>query len=164
MTAAEMSIGEVADRSGLAPSALRFYEDQGLIRAERSPSGHRKYHRDVLRRVAFIRIAQRMGLSLDEITSTLSSLPSERTPTAEDWGRLSWAWTARLDDEISVLSRLRDQLTSCIGCGCLSLDSCQLYNPTDSAARLGPGPRFVLGERPRLADGGSRAHTSVDPD
>jgi MerR family redox-sensitive transcriptional activator SoxR len=143
------SIGEVAQRAGVATSALRFYEDEGLIRSERNSSGHRRYHADVLRRVSFIRTAQRVGLSLADIHDALASLPDGRTPTAEDWGRLAASWRPRLDDRIAVLTRLRDQLDGCIGCGCLSLASCGLWNPDDVAADLGTGPRYLLtDERP----------------
>ena len=140
------SIGEVAARAGVATSALRFYEEHGLIRSERNESGHRRYHADVLRRVSFIRTAQRVGLSLGEIGEALASLPKERTPTARDWDRLASSWRPRLDDQIAVLSRLRDQLDDCIGCGCLSLSSCGLWNPDDVAAGLGTGPRYLLSD------------------
>jgi MerR family redox-sensitive transcriptional activator SoxR len=143
-----LSIGEVTDRSGVAASALRFYEDRGLIQAERSNGGQRRYAYDVLRRVAFIRVAQRVGLTLDEIRNALDGLPAGRTPTRRDWQRLSARWRPRLDDQIETLTRLRDQLSSCIGCGCLSLQSCALSNPGDTAARLGPGPRYLLGDLP----------------
>ena len=143
------AIGEVAERAGVATSALRFYEDHGLIDSERNESGHRRYHPDVLRRVSFIRTAQRVGLSLDEIAGALASLPDQRTPTARDWDRLASSWRPRLDEQIALLTRLRDQLDSCIGCGCLSLSSCGLWNPDDAAADLGPGPRYLLSdERP----------------
>jgi len=141
-----LSIGEVAARSGISSSALRFYETQGLVHAARSDGGQRRYERDVLRRVAFIRVAQRVGLSLDEVRSALGTLPDERTPTAKDWARLSRAWRPRLDEQIAVLTSLRDQLSSCIGCGCLSLRACALYNPDDGAAALGTGPRYLLGD------------------
>jgi MerR family transcriptional regulator, redox-sensitive transcriptional activator SoxR len=141
---ATLAIGDVAARSGVAPSALRFYESQGLIRADRTSGGQRRYRRDVLRRVAFIRAAQRVGLSLAEITEALSDLPSGRTPTRADWARLSRHWRERLDERIRLLTELRDDLTSCIGCGCLSLRRCALYNPADQAAELGPGPRLHL--------------------
>ena len=144
-----MSIGEVAERAGVATSALRFYEDHGLIRSERNESGHRRYHADVLRRVSFIRIAQRVGLSLAEVSVALASLPDGRTPTSKDWARLARAWRPRLDDQIAVLTRLRDELDGCIGCGCLSLASCGLWNPDDAAAGLGTGARYLLSdERP----------------
>ena len=139
------------DRRGGGPqrhlsSALRFYETQGLVHATRSDGGQRRYERDVLRRLAFIRVAQRVGLTLDEVRSALGTLPDERTPTAKDWARLSRAWRPRLDEQIAVLMSLRDQLSSCIGCGCLSLRACALYNPDDGAAALGTGPRYLLGD------------------
>jgi MerR family transcriptional regulator, redox-sensitive transcriptional activator SoxR len=142
-----LTIGEVAERTGVATSALRFYEREGLMQAERTAGGQRRYHRDVLRRVAFIRVAQRVGLTLDEIRDALASLPEGRTPTRADWERLSRQWRPRLDAQIALLQRLRDELTSCIGCGCLSLRSCTLYNQGDEAAALGPGPRYLLGDR-----------------
>lgn len=141
-----MSIGDVVARSGVAASALRFYEDKGLIGSERTAGDQRRFHRDVLRRVAFIRVAQRVGLSLDEIASALESLPTSRTPTARDWDRLSRRWRERLDERIALLHTLRDDLSSCIGCGCLSLERCRLYNPSDAASRLGAGPRYLLGD------------------
>jgi MerR family redox-sensitive transcriptional activator SoxR len=141
-----LSIGEVAARSGIATSALRFYESQGLVHAVRNEGGQRRYERDVLRRVAFIRVAQRVGLALEEIRSALTTLPDERTPTAKDWARLSRTWRPRLDEQIAVLTSLRDQLSSCIGCGCLSLRACALYNPDDAASALGTGPRYLLGD------------------
>ncbi len=147
------SIGDVAERAGVATSALRFYEGHGLIRSERNSSGHRRYAADVLRRVAFIRTAQRVGLSLAEISDALSSLPESRTPTAKDWSALARSWQPRLEEQIAVLTRMRDQLDSCIGCGCLSLDSCGLWNPDDVAAGLGTGPRYLLSdERPVQPD------------
>jgi MerR family redox-sensitive transcriptional activator SoxR len=142
-----MSISEVARRSGVASSALRFYEERGLIRSERAGSGHRRFHRAVLRRIAFIVFAQRVGLSLDEIAAELAKLPPDRAPTGRDWSRLSSAWTSRIDDRIAELERLKAGLTTCIGCGCLSLDRCRLSNPGDRAARLGPGPRYWIGDR-----------------
>lgn len=143
------TIGEIARRAGVATSALRFYEEHGLIRSERNAAGHRRYHADVLRRVSFIRTAQRVGLSLGEIGEALAALPDQRTPTAADWERLATSWRPRLDDQIAVLTRLREQLDSCIGCGCLSLASCGIWNPDDVAAELGTGPRYLLGdERP----------------
>jgi len=141
-----LTIGEVATRTGVAASALRYYEREGLMAADRTAGGQRRYHREVLRRVAFIRIAQRVGLTLDEIRTALASLPQERTPTRADWERLSQQWRPRLDEQIAMLQRLRDELSSCIGCGCLSLRSCGLYNAGDKAAQLGPGPRYLLGD------------------
>ncbi len=140
----ELTIGAVSDRTGVATSALRFYESQGLIHATRSDGGQRRYVRDTLRRVSFIRIAQQVGLSLDEIRNALSSLPDNRTPTPRDWERLSTSWRPRLDGQIAMLERLRDNLAGCIGCGCLSLKVCQLANPGDEAARLGAGPRWMM--------------------
>ena len=140
----ELTIGAVSERTGVATSALRFYESQGLIHATRSDGGQRRYVRDTLRRVSFIRIAQQVGLSLDEIRNALSSLPDNRTPTPRDWERLSTSWRPRLDGQIAMLERLRDNLAGCIGCGCLSLKVCQLANAGDEAARLGPGPRWMM--------------------
>ena len=142
-----LTIGEVARRSGVASSALRFYEDRGLIASERAGSGHRRYSRPVLRRVAFIVFAQRVGLTLDEIGAELAKLPPDRAPTRRDWARLSSTWTARIDDRIAELERLKGSLTECIGCGCLSLERCKLANPGDRAASLGPGPRYWVGGR-----------------
>ena len=141
-------IGELARRSGLAASALRFYEDAGLLASSRSESGRRQYPRSGLRRVAFIRAAQAVGLTLDEIRAALAALPDGRTPTQADWQRLSRGWQPLLDARIAALTRLRDQLSSCIGCGCLSLSKCALYNPADKAAAKGAGARFLLGDKP----------------
>jgi MerR family redox-sensitive transcriptional activator SoxR len=141
----ELTIGEVAERTGVAHSAIRFYEDNGLIHSTRTPGGQRRFHRDVLRRIAFIRVAQRVGLTLDDIHRALDLLPDRRTPHADDWARLGRAWRKELDERIQLLESLRDELTSCIGCGCLSLRACRLYNPGDGAAHLGPGPRYLLG-------------------
>ena len=141
-----LTIGEVAERSGVKPSVLRFYERVHLIESTRSEGGQRRYLRRVLRRVAFIRAAQQVGLSLDEIGEALASLPAARTPTAADWRRLSRSWRSRLDERIGELERLRDNLDSCIGCGCLSLKVCRLSNPDDVAAALGPGPRWLMGD------------------
>lgn len=143
-----LTIGAVADRTGIAPSALRFYEREGLIRSTRTSGSQRRYERDVLRRLAFIRVAQTVGLGLPEIRDSLADLPSERTPTKADWDRIARAWRPQLDERIAALTRLRDQLGECIGCGCLSLRGCALYNPSDRASRLGPGPRYLLGDRP----------------
>jgi MerR family redox-sensitive transcriptional activator SoxR len=146
-----LTIGELGARSGLAPSALRFYESQGLLPAERSAGRQRRYPRSALRRLAFIRSAQRVGLSLDEVREALAGLPDTRTPTVADWRRLSAGWQRRLDERIAELELLRDSLTSCIGCGCLSLRRCALYNPADRAAALGSGPRYLLGDAPEEA-------------
>lgn len=152
--AAQLTIGELSARSGAAPSALRFYESKGLLSSNRTSGGHRVYERSVLRRVAFIRAAQRVGLSLEEIRAALNTLPSRRTPTPEDWALLSEGWRSMLDQRIAELHRLRDDLDNCIGCGCLSLKKCNLYNPGDRAADLGPGPRYLWGDqRPATADG-----------
>lgn len=140
----ELTIGALSDRTGVATSALRYYEAEGLIHAARSPGGQRRYPRDTLRRVSFIRIAQQVGLTLEEIRSALGSLPEGRTPTQRDWERLSTSWRPRIDAQIAVLERLRDRLAGCIGCGCLSLKICKLVNPDDTAAQRGPGPRYVL--------------------
>jgi MerR family redox-sensitive transcriptional activator SoxR len=144
-----LTIGEVSRRSGVAASALRFYEERGLIASERAGSGHRRYPRAVLRRIAFIVFAQRVGLTLDEIGAEVARLPPDRAPTRGDWSRLSGGWSSRIDERIAELERLRAGLTECIGCGCLSLSRCRLANPHDTAARLGPGPRYWLGDRPR---------------
>jgi MerR family redox-sensitive transcriptional activator SoxR len=139
----ELTIGEVAERAGVATSALRFYEREGLIHSTRTDGGQRRYHRDVLRRVAFVRAAQRVGLSLDEIRTSLSTLPDQRTPTASDWARLSKRWRPVLDARIAELQQLRDRLDSCIGCGCLSLKTCALSNPGDVVAADGAGARYL---------------------
>lgn len=146
MAEAGLSIGEVAERTGLATSALRFYERQGLIGAERTAGHQRRFRRDVLRRVSFIRSAQRVGLSLEEIRSALASLPSGRAPTKAEWSRLSRSWRSRIEERLALLEGLRDQLDSCIGCGCLSLKACALYNSDDQAAGFGAGPRYLLGD------------------
>ncbi len=149
-----MTIGDVARRSGVAASALRFYEERGLIRSERAGSGHRRYPRSVLRRIAFIVFAQRVGLTLDEIAAELAKLPPDRAPNRRDWARLSSGWSARIDDQIAQLERLKLGLTECIGCGCLSLSRCKLANPGDRAGSLGPGPRYWIGDRPAAKAGG----------
>jgi MerR family redox-sensitive transcriptional activator SoxR len=143
-----MTIGEVSRRSGVASSALRYYEERGLIASERAGSGHRRFPRSVLRRIAFIVFAQRIGLTLEEIGAELTKLPPGRVPDRDDWAHLSSNWTARVDERIAELERLRAGLTECIGCGCLSLDRCRLSNPGDRAAGLGPGPRYWIGDRP----------------
>jgi MerR family redox-sensitive transcriptional activator SoxR len=142
-----LTIGELSARSGVAASALRFYEERGLIASERTPAGHRRYARAVVRRVAFIVFAQRAGLmTLDEIGAELARLPGGRVPSRGDWARLSDAWKARIGARIAELERLRDGLSDCIGCGCLSLDRCALANPDDRAGRGGPGPRYWVGD------------------
>ena len=142
-----ITIGELARRSGAAASALRFYEDQGLVAGTRTAGGQRQFPKEVLRRIAFIRAAQTVGLSLEPIQAALATLPGGRTPTKADWERLSQSWRPLLDQRIAALVALRDQLTSCIGCGCLSLRSCALYNPGDAAQRRGSGARYLLGDR-----------------
>ena len=144
MESEQLTIGALSERTGVAPSALRFYESEGLIHAGRSDSGQRRYARETIRRVSFIRVAKEVGLSLDEIGSALRTLPDSRTPNKHDWERLSAGWRPRIDHQIGVLERLRDRLTGCIGCGCLSLQACKLVNPGDQAAARGPGPRYVL--------------------
>jgi MerR family transcriptional regulator, redox-sensitive transcriptional activator SoxR len=146
--ATRLSIGELAARCGVRTSALRYYEAQGLIAAERTAGAQRRYPRSTVRRVAFIRAAQQVGLSLDDIAASLRLLPDGRTPTKADWTRLSRSWRPELDRRIDALERLRDRLDSCIGCGCLSLRSCALYNPDDAAATNGDGPRYLLGDDP----------------
>ena len=144
-----LTIADVARRSGVAASALRFYEQKGLIRSERTGSGHRRFPRAALRRVAFIVFAQRVGLSLEEISAELAKLPPNRVPERADWARLSSRWTSRVDERIAELQRLKDGLTGCIGCGCLSLQTCRLSNPEDRASRGGPGPRYWIGDSRR---------------
>jgi MerR family redox-sensitive transcriptional activator SoxR len=146
--AALLAISETARRSGVAASALRYYEERGLISAEREEGGQRRYPRPVLRRIAFVVFAQRVGLTLDEIAAELAKLPPQGVPTRRDWSRLSSTWSERIDARIAELERLRDGLTECIGCGCLSLDRCKLANPDDRAARLGAGPRYWIGDHP----------------
>ena len=141
-----LTISEVARRSGVAASALRFYEERGLIASDRAGSGHRRFPRSALRRIAFIVFAQRVGLSLDEIDAELKKLPEDRIPTRRDWSKLSSKWTARIDARIAELERLRRGLTECIGCGCLSFDRCGLANPGDRVARQGPGPRYWVAD------------------
>jgi MerR family redox-sensitive transcriptional activator SoxR len=143
-----LSIGEVARRSGVASSALRFYEERGLITSERAGGGQRRYQRPVLRRIAFIVFAQRIGLTLREIGTELAKLPPDRVPTRRDWSRLSRTWAWRIDQRIAELELLKAGLEGCIGCGCLSLERCRLANPQDRAADLGPGPRYWVGDRP----------------
>jgi len=140
----QLTIGEMAQRSGVTASALRFYEARGLIRSDRSGGNQRRYDRSQLRRVAFIRIAQRVGLSLDEVAQALATLPGGRTPTKADWARLSAAWRGRLDEQIGLLERMRDRLAGCIGCGCLSLRQCRISNPDDELATDGAGPHYLL--------------------
>ncbi|SDT46899.1 redox-sensitive transcriptional activator SoxR [Microlunatus soli] len=138
-----LAIGDLSARSGVAPSAIRFYETHGLIHSERTTGNQRRFRRTTLRRLAFIRTAQRVGLSLEEISAALSTLPEGRTPTRADWARLSKDWRPRLDEQIQRLVNLRDKLDGCIGCGCLSLQRCALQNPDDEAATTGVGARYL---------------------
>jgi MerR family transcriptional regulator, redox-sensitive transcriptional activator SoxR len=142
----DLTIGALSKRTGVATSALRYYEAEGLIHADRSPGGQRRYARATLRRVSFIRVAQQVGLSLDEVRSALASLPDNRTPDEKDWERLSTSWRPRLDAQIAVLERLRDRLDGCIGCGCLSVEDCPLRNPEDRLAAKGPGPHYLTAD------------------
>jgi MerR family redox-sensitive transcriptional activator SoxR len=139
----DLSVGEVAARSGVAVSTLNFYEAEGLIKGGRTAANHRRYPRDVLRRIAIIKVAQRAGIPLKDVGNALATLPDRRTPTAKDWNMLSASWKADLDDRIARLTRLRDQLAGCIGCGCLSIQDCPLRNPYDELGKLGPGPRLL---------------------
>jgi MerR family redox-sensitive transcriptional activator SoxR len=139
----ELSPGQLSERSGVAVSALHFYEREGLIASRRTSGNQRRYHRETLRRVAFIRISQRVGIPLAEIRAALNTLPEGRTPTRKDWSRLSTTWRTNLDERITQLTRLRDDLTGCIGCGCLSLASCTLVNSHDRLAERGPGARVL---------------------
>lgn len=138
-----LSVGQVADRSGFAASAVRYYEAEGLISAERNSGGQRRFHRSVLRRLAFISAARHIGVTLDEVREALAQLPQSRTPNAADWKRISMLWRERLNGEIRALEALRDGLDSCIGCGCLSLDRCKISNPHDAAAASGPGAVYL---------------------
>lgn len=139
-----LTIGELSRRTGVATSALRYYEKEELIDSDRADSGHRRYAQATIRRVSFIKIAQEVGLTLQEIADAMSSLPDNRTPNQEDWAELSASWRPRLDAHIAMLERLRDRLDSCIGCGCLSLKRCSILNPGDVAAERGPGPRYLI--------------------
>jgi MerR family redox-sensitive transcriptional activator SoxR len=149
----ELTVGEAAARSGVAVSTLHFYESAGLIKSRRNEGNQRRYPREVLRRIAVIRVAQRTGISLASIREAMHSLPERRTPTSEDWKKLSARWRAELNDRIERLGRLRDQLDGCIGCGCLSLEACPLRNPWDRLSKQGPGPRLL---DPDLPDCGLR--------
>ncbi|WP_051062372.1 redox-sensitive transcriptional activator SoxR [Ilumatobacter nonamiensis] len=141
------TIGELAGRAGLATSAIRFYEEHGLITSERNESGHRRFRADALRRVSFIKVAQRVGLSLSEIRDALDTLPASRTPNRRDWAKLARGWKPLIDERIALLEAMREKLDGCIGCGCLSLDTCEIYNLDDEAGQLGSGPRWLLGDR-----------------
>ncbi len=141
-----LTVGELAERTGVATSALRFYEERGLLHPERNASGHRRYPRYLARRVAFIVFAQRVGLTLEEIRAELDKLPTDRVPGSKDWDQLTRTWSARIDERIEELKRLKVGLTGCIGCGCLSLESCRVLNPDDRVATHGSGPRYWLGD------------------
>lgn len=143
-----LSIGALADRTGLAVSAIRYYEAQGLLTPWRNSGGQRRFQRADIRRLSFIRITQQFGFSLPEIRALLDQLPNGRTPTPADWTRMAEAFRSRLDQRIETLEKLRDNLDGCIGCGCLSLPKCGLYNPGDEASQKGSGPRFLMGDRP----------------
>ncbi len=144
----QLSIGVVAERVGVAVSAIRFYEEQGLISSTRASSGHRQFQRSTIRQLSFIRISQSLGYSLEEIKTQLDRLPNGRTPTDEDWEKLATEFSQDLDRRIEGLQVLRNKLDGCIGCGCLSLSRCNLYNPDDRASDLGSGPRYLLGDKP----------------
>ncbi len=144
-----ISIGALADRTGLAVSAIRYYETQNLIHPERNAGGQRRFLRSDIRRLSFVLIAQKFGFSIDEIRTEMDRLPAARTPTKKDWEKIARTFGKVLDQNIAALEQLRDRLDGCIGCGCLSLDACALYNPDDRAARLGAGPRYVMGDKPQ---------------
>ncbi|MEO0504105.1 MAG: redox-sensitive transcriptional activator SoxR [Pseudomonadota bacterium] len=143
-----LSIGDIAARTGLAVSAIRYYEDEGLVTPWRNAGGRRRYQRSDLRRLSFVMVAQRFGFTLAQIRAELDRLPRHRAPTKADWARISGTFRDQLNDRIAELERMRDTLDGCIGCGCLSLDVCKLYNPDDAAAARGAGPRYLLGDRP----------------
>ncbi|UTY58326.1 redox-sensitive transcriptional activator SoxR [Massilia sp. erpn] len=147
----QLTVGEVARRSGVAVSAIHFYEEKGLIGSQRNAGNQRRYTRDVLRRVAVIKVAQRVGISLASIQQALAELPAGRTPNAADWARLSRRWQAELDEKIATLSKLRDQLGDCIGCGCLSVENCRLRNPCDELGTQGPGARLLVNHNEETA-------------
>jgi MerR family redox-sensitive transcriptional activator SoxR len=142
-----LTIGELAARAGVATSALRYYEDRGLISSERTEGNQRRYQRSTLRTVSVIRAAQEVGLTLAEIAQALESLPDSRTPTKADWSRLARGWRSQLDARIHELIALRDELGDCIGCGCLSLNSCAIFNPADRAGMAGSGARYIIGDQ-----------------
>ena len=146
--AAGLSIGALADRTGLAVSAIRYYEEQGLVHPWRNAGGQRRFHRADIRRLSFVMIAQQFGFTLPQIRAQLDQLPGGRTPSAADWAKISVTFRGHLDQRIATLQKLRDNLDGCIGCGCLSLEKCRLYNPDDVAAAKGTGPRYLMGDRP----------------
>lgn len=147
-----LSIGQLADRTGLSVSAIRYYEAEGLVAAERNAGGQRRFLRSDIRRLSFVLIAQQFGFTIDQIRTQLQNLPEKRTPTKKDWARISRGFRKQLDAKIETLSRLRDHLDGCIGCGCLSLRKCALYNPNDHARRYGVGPRYLLDDRPETSE------------
>lgn len=141
-----MTISDVADRCGIATSAIRYYEREGLISSTRTAGNQRRFHRETIRRIAFIGAAQTVGRTLEEIRQALATLPAGRNPSATDWSKIATSWRPRLDRQIEELTRLRDKLDGCIGCGCLSLDLCAIYNSNDTIAKNGPGPRYLMGD------------------
>jgi MerR family redox-sensitive transcriptional activator SoxR len=162
----QLTVGMLSERSGAAVSALHFYESKGLISSRRTSGNQRRYHRDALRRVAFVRAAQRVGIPLATIREALAELPEERTPTREDWARLSETWRSELDERIKQLARLRDHLTDCIGCGCLSLETCVLSNPDDILGERRAGSRLMAertGTQPASAPRERRQATACEP-
>ncbi|WP_425248281.1 redox-sensitive transcriptional activator SoxR [Actinomadura rifamycini] len=159
----ELTVGQLAERSGVAVSALHFYESKGLISSRRTAGNQRRFSRDTLRRVSFIKVSQRVGIPLAEIREALATLPEERTPTVDDWARLSQHWRGTLDDRIAQLEKLRDDLTDCIGCGCLSISKCALANPYDRLGDEGPGPRRLLTGTAAAARPGEPARTGARP-
>ena len=147
-----ISIGQLSSRTGIAVSAIRYYETQGLVHPDRNAGGQRQFRRADIRRLSFVRIAQQFGFSIDQIGEQLRMLPEARTPTKADWGRIAVKFRAELDARIETLTKLRDNLDGCIGCGCLSLRKCKLYNPNDEARHKGSGPRYLMGDKPGIAD------------
>lgn len=143
-----LTIGRLAERTGLSVSAIRFYESKGLVRSTRNAGGHRRFERADIRRLSFVLIAQQFGFTIGQIKAELDQLPARRTPTKADWAKISRGFRHALDDKIAMLTRLRDDLDGCIGCGCLSLQSCRIYNADDRAARSGPGPRYLMDGQP----------------
>ncbi len=146
-----LPIGKLADRTGLSVSAIRFYESRGLVTADRNAGGQRRFDKSAIRKLSFVMIAQKLGFSIEEIGIQLASLPKKRAPTQRDWTRISRKFRTELDERIDALTNLRDRLDGCIGCGCLSLKSCAIYNPSDEAATRGSGPRYLLGDKPKAA-------------
>ncbi|MBT8079880.1 MAG: redox-sensitive transcriptional activator SoxR [Gammaproteobacteria bacterium] len=149
---ARLTIGQVAERTGLAVSAIRFYETRGLVAPLRNAGGQRRFRSSDIRRLSFVLIAQQLGFSLDEIRERMAGLPEGRAPTKKDWSRISRSFREELQERIDIMTRMRDRLDGCIGCGCLSLTACAIYNPDDRARRIGTGPRFLLGDAPEFAD------------